>query len=61
MAFDLLALVKDAKTIGITGHLNPDGDCIASNLALAMCRGTVLKYFWRSRKRHLIISPGGIC
>ena len=36
MAFDLLALVKDAKTIGITGHLNPDGDCIASNLALAM-------------------------
>ncbi len=36
MAFDLIALVQDAKTIGITGHLNPDGDCIGSNLALTM-------------------------
>lgn len=36
MAFDLIALVHDAKTIGITGHLNPDGDCIGSNLALTM-------------------------
>ncbi|MBR6157305.1 MAG: bifunctional oligoribonuclease/PAP phosphatase NrnA [Lachnospiraceae bacterium] len=36
MAFDLLALVKDAKTIGITGHLNPDGDCIGSTFAMAL-------------------------
>ncbi len=34
MAFDLYAIVKDAKTIGITGHTKPDGDCIGSCLAL---------------------------
>ena len=35
MAFDLLSLVKDAKTIGVTGHTNPDGDCIGSTFAVA--------------------------
>ena len=34
MAFDLYSAVKDAKTIGITGHIKPDGDCIGSCLAL---------------------------
>ncbi len=34
MAFDLYAEVKDAKTIGITGHIKPDGDCVGSCLAL---------------------------
>ncbi|MBP5607863.1 MAG: bifunctional oligoribonuclease/PAP phosphatase NrnA [Lachnospiraceae bacterium] len=34
MAFDLYAEVKDANTIGITGHIKPDGDCIGSCLAL---------------------------
>ncbi len=27
-------LVKDAKTVGISGHVRPDGDCIGSNIAL---------------------------
>jgi len=34
MAFDLYEIVKDAKTIGITGHTKPDGDCIGSCLAV---------------------------
>lgn len=34
MAFDLYDIVKDAKTIGITGHTKPDGDCIGSGLAV---------------------------
>ena len=36
MAFDLYGLVKDAKTIGITGHTKPDGDCIGSCLAILL-------------------------
>jgi len=31
---NLMELCKDAKTIGITGHINPDGDCVSSTLAL---------------------------
>jgi phosphoesterase RecJ-like protein len=27
-------MVKEAKTIGITGHVRPDGDCIGASLAL---------------------------
>ncbi|SDB58941.1 bifunctional oligoribonuclease/PAP phosphatase NrnA [Butyrivibrio sp. INlla16] len=27
-------LVKDAKTIGIGGHIRPDGDCVGSTMAL---------------------------
>lgn len=34
MTFDLLQETKDAKRIGITGHIKPDGDCIGSCLAL---------------------------
>ncbi len=34
MGFDLYSEVKDAKSIGITGHIKPDGDCIGSCLAL---------------------------
>ena len=34
MDFDLYSEVKDAKSIGITGHIKPDGDCIGSCLAL---------------------------
>lgn len=31
---NLMELCKDAKTIGITGHIRPDGDCVGSTLAL---------------------------
>lgn len=31
---DLMKEVQDAKRIGISGHVNPDGDCIGSTLAL---------------------------
>ncbi|MGP1612396.1 MAG: DHH family phosphoesterase [Catonella sp.] len=30
----ILELVKDAETIAVTGHNNPDGDCIGSTLAI---------------------------
>ena len=30
----ILELVKDAETIAVAGHVNPDGDCIGSTLAM---------------------------
>ena len=30
----ILDLIKDAKTIAVAGHINPDGDCIGSTLAI---------------------------
>lgn len=32
---NLLEICKDANTIGITGHLKPDGDCVGSTMGLA--------------------------
>ena len=34
--FDLLNVLKDAKTIGISGHIRPDGDCVGSTMAMYM-------------------------
>ena len=31
---DFFAQIQKAKTIGITGHIHPDGDCVGSCLAL---------------------------
>ncbi|MDD5936281.1 MAG: bifunctional oligoribonuclease/PAP phosphatase NrnA [Clostridiales bacterium] len=31
---DLERILRDAKRIGITGHIRPDGDCVGSNVAL---------------------------
>lgn len=31
---NILELCKDAKTIGITGHIRPDGDCVGATMAL---------------------------
>jgi len=31
---NLLELCKDANTIGISGHIQPDGDCVGSTMAL---------------------------
>ncbi|NBH84037.1 bifunctional oligoribonuclease/PAP phosphatase NrnA [bacterium C-53] len=31
---NLLTICKDAKRIGIAGHLRPDGDCVGASLAL---------------------------
>lgn len=31
---NLIALCRDADSIGITGHIRPDGDCISSTLSL---------------------------
>ena len=41
---DIYEEVKDAKTIGISGHIRPDGDCVGSCLGLYLylkkkCRG----------------------
>ncbi len=32
--FDLLEVLKDKNTIGITGHVRPDGDCVGSTMAM---------------------------
>lgn len=34
MKSELLNLIEDAKTIGIFGHLRPDGDCVGSCLGM---------------------------
>ena len=34
--FDLSNVLKDANTIGITGHIRPDGDCVGSTMAMYM-------------------------
>ncbi|MBR3305968.1 MAG: bifunctional oligoribonuclease/PAP phosphatase NrnA [Lachnospiraceae bacterium] len=34
MSLDIFTELKDAKSVGITGHIKPDGDCIGSCLAL---------------------------
>ena len=34
MMFNLLQECKEAKNIGITGHVRPDGDCVGSCMAL---------------------------
>ena len=34
--FDLLDVLKDANSIGITGHIRPDGDCVGSTMAMYM-------------------------
>ena len=31
---ELLNLIEDAKTIGIFGHIRPDGDCVGSCLGI---------------------------
>lgn len=33
---DIVAECRDAKTIGICGHIKPDGDCIGATLALSL-------------------------
>lgn len=34
--FDLKNVLKDANSIGITGHIRPDGDCVGSTMAMYM-------------------------
>lgn len=42
--FRILDEVKDAKTIGISGHIRPDGDCVGSCMAMALyLRGAMPK------------------
>lgn len=31
---NLFEILKDVKTVGISGHVNPDGDCVGSTLGL---------------------------
>ena len=33
---DIVAECSGAKTIGISGHIKPDGDCIGATLALSL-------------------------
>ncbi len=34
--FDLINVLRDANSIGITGHIRPDGDCVGSTMAMYM-------------------------
>lgn len=34
MSFNFDEVIKDKKTIGISGHVRPDGDCVGSTLAV---------------------------
>lgn len=34
VTFSLSDVLKDVKTVGIAGHINPDGDCVGSTLGL---------------------------
>lgn len=36
-AKEFLKMVQDAKSVGIAGHINPDGDCLGAMLALYDC------------------------
>lgn len=36
MSLDLLTECKDAKRVGISGHIRPDGDCVGAVLGLQM-------------------------
>ena len=36
MNLDILKECKEAKRIGISGHIRPDGDCVGSVLGLQM-------------------------
>lgn len=33
---NILDEVKDCRTIGISGHIRPDGDCVGSCMAMAL-------------------------
>ena len=30
----IASYLKDVKTVGIAGHVNPDGDCVGSTLSM---------------------------
>ena len=44
---DILKRISNAKNITITGHRNPDGDCICSGLALSLLIKKVFKKYER--------------
>ena len=50
MAMNLLEVCKDAKRIGIGGHVRPDGDCVGSCMGLylylkKMCPDALIQVF----------------
>lgn len=49
----ILEEVKGAKTIGISGHIRPDGDCVGSCLALSM----FLKKAYPEAKVEVLLEP----
>ncbi|MCL2718287.1 MAG: bifunctional oligoribonuclease/PAP phosphatase NrnA [Lachnospiraceae bacterium] len=49
----ILELVKDAKTIGISGHTRPDGDCVGAALGLYL----YLKKYLPEVMVHIFLEP----
>ncbi len=57
MGFDLLKETAEAGSIGITGHIKPDGDCVGSCLALLM----YLRKVYPEKKVELFLEKTAPC
>ncbi|MDD3368409.1 MAG: bifunctional oligoribonuclease/PAP phosphatase NrnA [Lachnospiraceae bacterium] len=51
--FNLLEECKNAESIGISGHIRPDGDCVGSTLSLYL----YLKKVYPGKKIQLFLEP----
>lgn len=51
--FDLLDVLKDANSIGISGHIRPDGDCVGSTMATYM----YLTKMFQDKKIDIFLEP----
>lgn len=51
--FDLLEVLKAKETIGITGHIRPDGDCVGSTMAMYM----YLRKMYPKKRVDIFLEP----
>ena len=51
--FDLLDVLKDTNSIGISGHIRPDGDCVGSTMATYM----YLTKMFQEKKIDIFLEP----
>ena len=47
---DLIREIENADSIAITGHINPDGDCITILQAITLTRG--FRYIFRNSRMY---------
>ena len=49
-------IIGDSKTVGIAGHVRPDGDCVGSCMALYnYLKNNRLKFIWNMSTANLIL------